>query len=365
MLKTKNISGGLINLPRNLSRNLSWDILFDIASPGNFIAGLQSRTGEIPWHKQGKTDPWDLVESAMGLNISGHHKEAALAFEWMKQYQNPDGSWYSSYMKGKPLDKTRESNMSSYIATGLFHSWLITRDIQFLTAMWQSLQKGVNFALSLQTERGEIFWAKSPEGKIDPMALLTGSSSILMSLKCAISIGLILGKEKEVLKWKTAFKKLEHSIQKQSHVYNISKSRYSMYWFYPVLSGALVELYAEKRIEKQWDKYVVEGMGVRCVSDHPWITIAETAELVLSLEAIGKIDLAKKVFSWIADCTYEDSTFWCGYTYPDKTIWPEHRISWTNAVVMMAADALYSLTPGSNLFSHKSWDGFVYTKLVN
>ena len=138
-----------------------------------------------------------------------------------------------------------------------------------------------------------------------------------------------------------------------------------MYWFYPVLSGALVGLDAEKRIEKQWDKYVVKGMGVRCVSDNPWVTIAETAELILALEAVGKIDLAKKVFSWIQNCTYKDNTFWCGYTFPDKTIWPEDKISWTNAVVMMAADALYSLTPASNLFSHNSWNGFIYTRLTN
>ncbi len=343
--------------------SLPHDVSLSIPSLGYSIANLQNKKGEIPWHKQGKTDPWDLVESAMGLNISGYHKEAMLAFEWMKKNQNQDGSWYSSYMNGEPLDKTLESNMSSYIATGLFHSWLITKNTEFLKTMWQTLKKGIDFALSLQTDRGEIFWAKSPEGKIDPMALLTGSSSVFMSLKCAISIGLILGREVE--QWKKAFKKLKYSIQKQSHVYNISKSRYSMYWFYPVLSGAIVGVDAEKRIEKQWNKYVVEGMGVRCVSDRPWITMAETAELVLALEAVGKIDLAMRVFSWIQDCTYEDNTFWCGYTFPDNTIWPEQKISWTNAVVMMAADALYSLTPASNLFSHKSWDDFIYTQLTN
>ena len=255
--------------------------------------------------------------------------------------------------------------MSSYIATGLFHHWLITKDTLFLKTMWETLRKGINFALSLQTSRGEVFWAKSPTGKIDPMSLLTGSSSVLMSLKCAICLGLILRKEKDIVQWEKAFKKLRHSIQKQPHVYNISKARYSMYWFYPVLSGAIVGEYAEKRIEKQWDKYVVKGMGAKCVSDHPWITIAETAELVLSLKAAGKTDLAKQVFSWIQDCTYDDNTFWCGYTYPEKTIWPEHKIAWTNAAVMLAADALYCFTPGSDLFSHDSWDGFVYTQLTN
>ena len=44
---------------------------------GAFIASIQKDTGEIPWSLGGKTDPWDHVESAMGLSISGYYEEAA------------------------------------------------------------------------------------------------------------------------------------------------------------------------------------------------------------------------------------------------------------------------------------------------
>jgi hypothetical protein len=30
-------------------------------------------------------------------------------------------------------------------------------------------------------------------------------------------------------------------------------------------------------------------------------------------------------------------------------------MSWTNAVALMAADALYQLTPAANIFSHEDW----------
>ncbi|HAR33906.1 MAG TPA: phenyltransferase domain-containing protein, partial [Desulfobacter sp.] len=33
---------------------------------------------------------------------------------------------------------------------------------------------------------------------------------------------------------------------------------------------------------------------------------------------------------------------------------------WTNAVVLMAADALYGLTPGARLFDHDAWDGYTF-----
>jgi hypothetical protein len=37
------------------------------------------------------------------------------------------------------------------------------------------------------------------------------------------------------------------------------------------------------------------------------------------------------------------------------TVWPEEANSWTNAVVLMAADAIYELTPGRRIFSHDYW----------
>jgi hypothetical protein len=100
---------------------------------------------------------------------------------------------------------------------------------------------------------------------------------------------------------------------------------------------------------------------VRCVSDRPWITIAETAELSLALSAAGLRPPAQIVFSWIADKHYEDGMYWAGFTFPDMTVWPEDRLTWTSAVVLLAADALYDLTPASRLFSHVFWRKQVQT----
>ena len=338
------------------------DIL-NIDSVVNLILSLQRESGDIPWHTDGKTDPWDLVETIMGLNIGKKFDASYRAFEWLKNIQNPDGSWYSSYISGNPKDRTCETHMAAYISVGLFHTWLMNKDTAFLERMWPTMEKGINYAISLQTKGGEIYWAKSPEGKIDPMSLLSGASSIFMSLKCALTIASILGRRE--ISWEISFDRLGKSIRENIHNYNISKSRFSMYWFYPVLSGALTGEKAERRIEKLWNKYVIEGQGARCVSDQPWVTIAETSELVLALYAMGQIEKANIVFSWIQGRIYEDNTYWCGYTYPDMVIWPEEKISWTNAVVLLAADALYALTPASGIFSHKSWDGFTYTDLVN
>ena len=337
----------------SISRSVS-DLSIDMDDICNVILNAQLPSGEIPWCEGQKTDPWDHVETAMGLSVGGYLPQARRAYEWMAQNQNEDGSWFSAYMKGVPEDKTRDANMSCYIAVGVFHHYLITGDLSFLDRMWQTVSAGIDFALGLQAPDGEIYWAISPKGKVDPMALLTGSSSIYMSLKCALAIAKTLGHKMPA--WHFALNRLGDAIRNKPHLYNVTKSRFSMYWFYPILAGVLTGADAQARIDKYWKKYIIEERGVRCVHDEPWVTIAESSELTIALAAMGNFELAKIVFSWIVDRRYDDGSYWCGFTCPDIIVWPEDKITWTNAVALMAADAIYSLTPAGQIFSHEFWE---------
>jgi hypothetical protein len=322
----------------------------------SLIAETQLPSGEIPWCDGQKTDPWDHIEAAMGLSTGGYLCEARRAFEWSARMQLEDGCWYSAYRRGVPEDTTRDANLTSYIAVGVFHYYLITADVDFMDRMWPTVSAAINFALQLQTHEGEIHWAISPEGQVDPMALLTGSSSIYMSLKCALAIAQILGRPAP--KWKKTLIKLGDAIRYKPHLFNIAKSRYSMYWFYPILAGALTGADAQKRIDRYWGKYMIEDRGVRCVSDQPWVTLAETSELIIALAAMGNRELAEIIFSWIAARRHDDGSYWCGFTFPDMINWPEDKLTWTNAAVLMAADAIYDLTPAGQLFSHEFWRSF-------
>lgn len=317
------------------------------------IARTQLASGAIPWSPGQKTDPWDHVESAMGLATGGDIQGARRAYQWLARMQLADGSWYASYRDGEPEDRTRDANLSAYVAVGVCHYFLATGDLDFAAGMWPVVRRALDFALSLQTPEGPIHWAISPEGRVDPMALLTGSSSILMSLKCARLLAARLGEA--VPAWAARQALLAEAIRNRRHLFNMTKSRFSMDWFYPVLTGALTGAEARRRIDKYWKKFVIEGQGVRCVFDQPWVTVAESCELVLALAAMGCRDMARIVFGWISDKRHEDGSFWCGYTYPDMVIWPEEKITWTNAVVLLAADALYRLTPASRLFDHAFW----------
>jgi len=328
----------------------------DIAAVAALILDTQLPSGEIPWHTGGKTDPWDHVEAAMGLGVAGHIDGARRAFAWLQQNQLEDGSWYSAYRQGQPEDRTRDTNLSAYIAVGVYHHYLLTDDLAFLAALWPNVMRAIDFALGMQAAGGEIHWAISPEGQVDPMALLTGSSSVLMSVRCALAAAEQLGIRKP--DWRAAAFRLAHAIRYERHRFNVSKSRFSMDWFYPVLCGAVTGGEARRRIEKYWGKFVVKGQGVKCVADEPWITMAETSELCLALVAMGNTTAAATVFGWIAEKRFEDGTFWCGHTVPDMTVWPEEKITWTNAVVLLVADALFGLTPACRIFSHLFWRPF-------
>ena len=47
-----------------------------------YISGVQDPDGSIPWFKGGYTDPWDHVESAMGLSICGKYREVSIPSRW-------------------------------------------------------------------------------------------------------------------------------------------------------------------------------------------------------------------------------------------------------------------------------------------
>ena len=312
------------------------------------ILDAQQDDGAILWWSGHKVDPWDHVESIMGLTTGGAFHQAQKGFEWLVRNQLPDGSWYSSYQNGQPLERTRETHHAAYVAVGLYHYFLATGDDTLIADMWETVHKAMGFALRYQTAQGSINWALAPDGRPDKMALLTGCSSIRFSLECALRLAEQMGHPYP--EWQSASDALTACICLKPHCFNMTKARYAMDWYYPVLCGAIKGIEADDRIKGQWKKFVIENMGVRCVSDQPWVTVAETCEFILTLTAMGRPAMAKILFNWISGRIFDDGTFWCGFTVPDMAVWPEDKISWTNAAVLLAADAVFDLTPAAGLF---------------
>jgi hypothetical protein len=317
-----------------------------------FILDCQRESGEIPWFEGGHTDPWDHVESAMGLSIGGELDAARKAYAWLADLQLEDGSWWASY-RGQEVDNTRrrESNFVAYFAVGVWHHYLISEDDDFLTAMWPIVDKAIGFALSLQSEHGEIAWGVDASGKPLGDALVTGCSSIYKSLECAHNIAVTLGVDRA--QWLDARERLGTALRHKPERFDRtweSKSRYSMDWFYPVLTGVFSGADARARLTARWDEFVEDSLGCRCEQQEPWVTIAESCELVMALLAAGDHARAVKVYSWLQQWRSNDGSYWTGYQMVEDLLWPNERPTWTAAAILLAADALTEHTGAAKLF---------------
>ncbi|RUP01297.1 MAG: prenyltransferase [Mycobacterium sp.] len=310
------------------------------------IAAAQEPSGAIPWFAGGHTDPWDHVENAMALTAAGLLEPARAAFDWCRRTQRPDGSWPIQIRAGVVEDANSDSNFCAYIATGVWHHVLVTSDRRFAAAMWPVVQKAIDFVIDLQVGYGEICWARSEAGPL-PEALLTGCASIFHSIRCALALAALIGEPQP--EWELALGRLGHAIVAHPEAFT-EKDRYSMDWYYPILGSALRGPVAAARIRQRWDEFVVGDLGIRCVVDRPWVTGAETCELVMALDAIGHRSAAHRQFGAMQHLREGDGSYWTGLVFADGKRWPEERTTWTGAAMILAADALSGTTPASGIF---------------
>ncbi len=273
-------------------------------------------------------------------------RTCARAFEWCRTTQRPDGSWPIQFRNGVIEDANSDSNFCAYIATGVWHHVLVTGDRRFAETMWPVVARAIDFVLDLQQPDGEIAWARSHSGP-EPDALLTGCASIYHSVRCALALADYFDDPQP--EWEVAVGQLGHAIAEHPEAF-VAKDRWSMEWYYPVLGGAVRGAAARERIDERWDDFVVPDLGIRCVDDRPWVTGAETCELVMALDAIGYSGRAHGQFAAMHHLREDDGSYWTGLVFADGKRWPEERTTWTGAAVILAADALSSTTAASGIF---------------
>jgi hypothetical protein len=318
-----------------------------IRASGEYIASQQLPSGLIPWFRGHHGDPWDHIEAAMALTVCGLDDAASLAFEWSAAHQSPDGSWPMETAGSDVRNKAIDTNQCAYLAVGVWHRWLITGDRAQVDVMWPVVRSAIELVVGLQLAFGGIAWSRDETGQVDESALLTGSSCTVMSLRCAMALAELVGDPQP--DWELTAARLAHAVAVHPDAF-LDRSRYSMDWYYPVLGGAVWGLAGRDHLNRRWDEFVVPGLGARCVSDRPWVTVAETCELVLTLDAVGDRPRARDLFDSVQHLSDGDGGFWTGYVWPNHAIWPEERSTWTSAAVVLAADALACSSLGNGLF---------------
>lgn len=330
-----------------------------VADTAAAIAAMQEPWGAVPWTTGEHVDIWNHVEAAMAMLVGGQVEAAERAYAWVPTMQRADGSWPMKIVGGEPDDERGEVNMSAYFAVGLWHHWLVRRDIRFVERYWPSVRAGLDFVVSLQEPFGGIRWTP-----VDDFCLLTGNSSIYHSLRAGVALADLMDDPQP--EWELAGGRLGHAVRSHADLF-ADKSTYSMDWYYPVLGGPVRGDAARDLLARRWDRFVVPGLGIHCVDTNPWVTGAETCELAMALDVLGDPVSSKQALALLTDMQHlreDDGRYWTGWVYDDPTRpapddeprdvhWPHEHTTYTAAAVVLAVDALGETyghaTPGSGI----------------
>ena len=180
---------------------------------GKYIKSIQLESGAIPSDDGQNHDPWDHMESILGLNFSKELNSSKLAFKWLIDNQNSDGSWFSKYEDEKPIDKNKPTHFGPYISVAALHFYKISKDKDFLEKVWPTIELAINFSVNLQTKNGTIPWSIDKHEEIEHDFLITGSSSILKSIECGLAVSKILDKLENTESWIKSYDLLSEAIK--------------------------------------------------------------------------------------------------------------------------------------------------------
>jgi hypothetical protein len=291
----------------------------------NWIITNQSSSGAIFWDEKGKCDPWDHCECLIALAIYEEWEHFWRGVNWFFTNLNEDGLIYAEFQNEKPSKLHYESHHAPYIIMPLIQASLIDKEQDYKKILTNEqllkLENIFEVLNDFKDEDGYFFWAKDSNGYSDN-SLITASMSIFLSL---------VAKDKIFPKF---------NIEMWQEKFNrdgVDRSRFSMDFYYPFLAGIKNN---KKEFLDLLDNYYVKGLGVKCVAEEPWITIAESSECVISALVHDNEDIAKDIFNDIQQFQNKDGIFPTGYQYDMQIFWPEENSTWTNAAVIIAAHAL-------------------------
>lgn len=325
-----------------------------MSSASEFIARHQRDDGALPWFFSGKLDPWDHSEALMALSVSGEEALAQKAFSWLEENQNNDGSWFAQYFGDKHPDQSKkDTNFIAYPAAALWHHYLCFRKRETVDRFYNMVSTAINYVCDEQHEEGDVNWAVSCVEKLPVDALVTACSGILISLQSAISLAELLGDDLSRARWQQASERLRACLHDKPERFDRtweSKSRFSMDWFYPVMAGVYDLNAAKKRLSNS-HRFVVEGLGCKCVADQPWITVAESCEYAIALLCIDDYPAARGVLAQLLRFQDDDGGFWTGYNYDTKVIWPQEKTLWTAGAFILACDKLLGKSKAQGFFT--------------
>ena len=218
------------------------------------------------------------------------------------------------------MEKNKSTHFGAYISVAALHFYKIFEDKEFLEYLWPNIKLALKFSVSLQIPNGTIPWSIDEGGKIEEDYLLTGSSSILKSIECGIAISKLLNDKENISNWTQSHESLSNAIRNPMGKFDLlqDRKRFSMDWYYPILSGCLNDKERDYYIDKVFNDFYIEDIGVKCVIEEPWITVAETCEFIIALMILIEVKMLKKLLLDVLNICDKNYIPYMGWQYEEN-----------------------------------------------
>jgi len=239
-----------------------------LAETVDWLLAAQCRDGLIPWFAEGPADPWNHVEAAMAIAVSGEFAATRRALMWLAENQNGDGSWWSKYSADSRADRARvDTNAVAYLACGARLYLLASDDRQFVEELFPCLQRALDYVCDWQSADGAAAVGDrcrpQPSARFPARRQLVGTDEL----------GSWRGTGRGVRARSAALASRGRSPRDADQptrgpLHRQVRVRHGL--VLPVLAGALGRAEAQARLEARRSEFFLPGEGVLCRCDGRW-----------------------------------------------------------------------------------------------
>ena len=193
----------------------------------------------------------------MALDLGGRHDEARARVRLAApSMQRADGAWHAYYLGNEVEDPALDTNVTCYIANGVWHHYLVTGDTAFLAELLADGRARHRLRARPPARDGRDRVAgRRPRRRRAAHRLVEHPPS---ACACAIAIAERLGHERP--DWELSLGSLAIALAHRPDVF-LDKDRWAMDWYYPILGGVLRGHAADARVASKLGD--VRGRGPR------------------------------------------------------------------------------------------------------
>ena len=229
----------------------------------------------------------------MALDVGGRFAEAERAYEWLRGMQHADGCVARVLpRRRRSKEHTLDTNVTCYVANGVWHHYLVHRRHRRSSSELLADRSSARSTSRSTTSTRPARSSGTPTRRASTARARCSPARRASTRRCAARSRPPSG---SATSGPTGSCRSARSPSRSRTGPSASSTRTAGRWTGTTRSSAAccAATRPTRASRRSGTRSSSTGRGVRCVSDQPWVTAAETCELVMALDAIGLHDRAR------------------------------------------------------------------------